>query len=98
MANLTRRQALQLGAAMGLGALRPSFATAAAEPAAASAPRAATRALYDAALVIDACGGPGDLAEGSGPPLPAATIEAISASGVSAVNLTIGSVGAMPSA
>ncbi len=89
---LSRRRLLGAGAVAGLGLLRPSFADWLGEGGSAAS------ALYDRALVIDGCGGPGDLVEGGGAPLAPATVDAIAASGVTAVNLTIGGVGSMPSA
>jgi len=47
--------------------------------------------------VIDGCGSPGELLEPGGPHLAGPTLDEIRDSGVTAVNLTIGSVGSMPS-
>jgi membrane dipeptidase len=62
-----------------------------------ASPRA--RKVYDRATVIDGCGGPGgfdpDLAPGA--PLSAAMVADAKASGVTAVNLTVGAIGNGPS-
>ncbi len=101
---LDRRQVLTWSALASLTALRPSFAewweaeSASGEAGAAGlAASAAARTLYDASIVIDGCGGPGELTTGPDPRLAAATLDEIRRSGVTAVNLTIGPVGTMPS-
>ncbi len=90
-----RRQFLLLSAMAAAGAAVPQ---AVAEGAAAAAGGSGTGWTgYEKALVIDACGAPGGSATGmNDAPLSAAEIADIRASGVTAINLTVGSVGGGP--
>ena len=58
--------------------------------------RAADRVSYDAAIVIDGLGGPGDSVSKIGVPLSEAHVENVRRSGLTAVNLTILPVGTTP--
>jgi membrane dipeptidase len=58
--------------------------------------RTADRFRYDAAIVIDGLGGPGDSVSKIGVPLSAAHVENVRRSGLTAVNLTILPVGTTP--
>jgi membrane dipeptidase len=96
---LDRRELLGWSAMAAIAAARPSFSTWL-DAAGSTRPTAsaAARALYAKSVVVDGCGGPGDLSESGPPALPADTLAAIATSGVTAVNFTIGRVGPMPSA
>lgn len=48
---------------------------------------------YRKAIVIDALGGPGDYSDDTGAPLSTAALDAVRASGMTAVNLTVSGVG-----
>ena len=85
---LDRRELLVLGALSGLGALRTlKGAPAAAGP-------------YGRAIVIDGCGGPGDVDTDTerGVCLSERAVKDVTASGVTCVNLTVGPVGNRPDA
>jgi membrane dipeptidase len=58
--------------------------------------RAASWTGYDAAIVIDGVGGPGNSAFNAGVPLPEAALEDVRHSGLTALNLTILPVGTTP--
>jgi membrane dipeptidase len=58
--------------------------------------RAADRVSYDAAIVIDGLGGPGDSVSKVGEPLSEAHVQNVRRSGITAVNLTILPVGTTP--
>lgn len=58
--------------------------------------RAADRVNYDAAIVIDGLGGPGDSVSKVGEPLSEAHVQNVRRSGITAVNLTILPVGTTP--
>ena len=82
----TRRELLAAGGAIAAAVLLPTALRAA------TADKAWRR--YRGALVIDACGGPGrDTREPVRPPLDSAELADIRDSGVTALNLTVGSVG-----
>ncbi|HKJ16184.1 MAG TPA: membrane dipeptidase [Xanthomonadales bacterium] len=83
---LTRRHLLSLATLSSLTPLAsaPLFAASTAEE------------IYSQSISIDGCGGPGGRQSGSGKPLNALEISDVRESGVSAISMTIGSVGAMP--
>ena len=87
---LTRRGFVRLAAAA-LGSVPAARLLA---QAAGSGAAAGTRAFP---FVVDACGGPGDPSSEEGAALSARAIADVRASGVSAVNLTVGPVGERPS-
>jgi membrane dipeptidase len=82
------------------GLLTAALATAVHPGAAAQSPQASakTRKVYDRAMVIDGCGGPGGFDPNlqPGAPLSAAMVADAKASGVTAVNLTVGAIGNGP--
>jgi len=84
---LTRRRLLSLATASGLAGLAPLslFAATSAE------------ALYARSIAIDGCGGPGGRDSGEDSLLSATEIADVRESGLAAINMTIGSVGEMPS-
>ncbi|MGD2128292.1 MAG: membrane dipeptidase [Lysobacterales bacterium] len=53
--------------------------------------------LYARSIAIDGCGGPGGIESEQGAPLTAAEVDDVRASGLSAINMTVGAVGTMPS-
>lgn len=83
---LTRRHLLSMATLSSLTPLAsaPLFAAPTAEE------------IYARAIAIDGCGGPGGRQPGSGQPLNALEIDDVRNSGVSAISMTIGAVGAMP--
>ena len=84
----TRRQMLAAGGAVAGLALVPGVLRAAADA------EVQSWARYRSAVVIDACGSPGrDTRQPVRPPLDAAELADIRASGVTAMNFTVGSVG-----
>jgi len=93
-----RRQFLLLSAVAAASAAVPvGLAEGEGAPAGAGGDTAAGWAGYDKALVVDALGSPGGSATGTNDaPLSAAEIADLRASGVTAVNLTVGSVGGGP--
>lgn len=82
---LTRRRLLSLATASGLVSLAP-------KPLLASS----AETLYARSIAIDGCGGPGGLNAEDGAPLMAQEVADARASGLAAVNMTIGAVGTMP--
>jgi membrane dipeptidase len=93
-----RRQFLLLSAVAAASAAVPvGLASGEGAPAGEAGETAAGWAGYDKALVIDALGSPGGSSSGEGDtPLSAADIADLRASGVTAVNLTVGAVGGGP--
>lgn len=93
-----RRQFLLLSAVAAASAAVPvGLAEGEGAPAGAGGATAMGWAGYDKALVVDALGSPGGSATGENDaPLSAAEIAVLRASGVTAVNLTVGSVGGGP--
>ncbi len=87
---LTRRELARLGALAGVGGLF-GLRRAGAQGAARSDP-------YDSWIVIDGCGGPGDYTTGDGAPLSVRGVLDVRASGLTGVNMTVGSVGNRPEA
>jgi membrane dipeptidase len=88
--SLDRRRFIYLSTLAAAGAAVPRASVSAASPGAAGPARPAVPwAGYDKALVIDALGSPGN----GGTPLSAAEIADVRASGVTAVNLTVGALG-----
>jgi membrane dipeptidase len=85
----TRREFARLGAVASLGAVaaRRSFGQGRAT---------STSGGYDSWVVVDGCGSPGDFASDEGAGLTAAAVADVRASGLTAVNLTVGPVGSRP--
>lgn len=83
---ITRRHLLSTATAAGLASLvsSPLLSANTAE------------SLYSRSIAIDGCGGPGGRQNNPGSPLNEAEIADVRESGVSAISMTIGSVGAMP--
>ncbi|HEY7113667.1 MAG TPA: membrane dipeptidase [Thermoanaerobaculia bacterium] len=90
---MTRRGFVRLAAAAGAGAL-PAARLLAQTAGSVSERPSGPRAF---AFVIDACGGPGDPAAEDGAALSARAIADVRASGITAVNVTVGPVGERPS-
>ncbi len=96
--SLRRRDFIALGTLTALEGVVPSWARAfGADASGASRPAAS---LYDRAVVVDACGGPGtgDSGPEKGAPLPASALADAKASGITCVNVTVGPVGNRPDA
>jgi membrane dipeptidase len=93
-----RRQFLLLSAVAAASAAVPvGLAAGEGAPAGAAGETGAGWAGYEKALVVDALGSPGGSSSGEGDtPLSAADVADLRASGVTAVNLTVGAVGGGP--
>jgi len=85
----TRREFTRLGVAAGLaaGSARRSRG---------EDGRASTGGGYDSWILVDGCGSPGEFAAEDGSPLTARAIEDVRASGLTAMNVTVGPVGSRP--
>lgn len=89
---LTRRELARLGALAGVGGVLGA-GRARAQAAASGTARGSG---YDSWIIIDGCGGPGDFTTGDFAPLSTKSVDDVRASGLTGVNLTVGSVGNHP--
>lgn len=85
----TRREFAKLGTVAGLALAAGRRGFGEEEP-------VTTTGGHDAWVMVDGCGSPGDFAVDEGAPLTARAIDDVRASGLTAVNLTVGPVGNRP--